>query len=303
METHDKKSELDEVLKLLKLELTKKQIREKLGIKPTALANRLRRLENLGCIERKGKYIIKVLRSSHINPEVTKNQVHKKLNKRGHAHNFTILFPKEKNLKEKRNVLNELKKGKLEKLPFGSLKLFKDKNTIWINKNSITVYSNNALHSKFRALKDIDNLVEYLKGRFGFSGIYGIVVFREHYGLIFNKFAKWLFSKGRKMEVKDKGNKAILWADKSRKDDINLEEFEGKNPAKINKADEYFKEHDETNWEHTPKKVNKKIESNVNQIGQNAKHIGKNAQNFKKYADNIESHIGAIQSLGAGVDK
>lgn len=44
--------------------------------------------------------------------------------------------------------------------------------------------------SKFTALKDLDNLVKYLKDKFNFKGIYGIEIFREHYGLIFNEFAK-----------------------------------------------------------------------------------------------------------------
>ena len=232
MTTPNKKSELDAVLNLLKLDYTKQGIRKKLGIKPSALANRLRRLEDLGCIERQGKYIIKVLRSSHINHKVTRNQVHTKLNKRGHAFNFKIHFPKEKNLLEKSKVKHELKVGNLKTLSFGSAKLIKDKCTIWINKNgTLTIYSNNsyysddALHSKFRQLKDIDNLVIYLKDRFGFSGIYGIEIFREHYGLIFNKFAQWINKKGGKMLVKEKGNKAILWVDKSRKDDIGRDEF------------------------------------------------------------------------------
>ncbi len=271
MTTPNKKSELDAVLSLLKLDYTKQKIRKKLGIKPSALANRLRRLEDLGCIERQGKYIIKVLRSSHIDPKVTKNQVHKKLNKRGHAFNFKIYFPKEKNLLEKSKVKHELKVGNLETLPFGSAKLIKDKCTIWINKNgTLTIYSNNsyfsddALHSKFRQLKDIDNLVIHLKDRFGFSGIYGIEIFREHYGLIFNKFAKWINKRGGKMFVKEKGNKTILWVDKSRKDDVGLDEFEGDDPVRVNTADNFFDSQEETGWKgdaHMVLNNNKKIAS------------------------------------------
>lgn len=256
MGTPPKRCELDIVLYYLNLNFTKKQIREKLKIKPTALANRLRRLEDLGCIERKGKHIINVLRSSHENPQVTRNKVHMKLNKRGHAHNFTIYFPKENNLKNKPKVINELKQKTLERLKFGSYKLIKKKYTIWINKENLTIYSNNsyysanALNSKFQALKDVDNLVQELKDRFGFSGIYGIEIFREHYGLIFNKFAKWIINKKRKLYVKDKGNKTILWVDKSRKDDIGLEEFEGEDPFKINSADKFFDSHDQAGWKY-----------------------------------------------------
>lgn len=250
MVTPEKKGELDIVLSLLLSGLTKQQVRKKLNIKPTALANRLRRLEDLGCIERKGKYIINVLRSSHVNPRVTKNKVHKSFNKRGHAHNFKIYFPKETNLKQKPKVRQEEKLKQLEKLSFGSLKFIKKKYTIWINKDTLTIYSNNsyysdnALHSKFQALKDVDNLVQELKDRFQFNGKYGIEIFREHYGLIFNKFAKWLLGQKRKLYVQDIKGKTILWVDDSRKDDVGLTEFEGHDPLIINNADTFFNSHE-----------------------------------------------------------
>lgn len=47
----------------------------------------------------------------------------------------------------------------------------------------------------------------------------------------------------------------------------------------------------------------KEIKQTLGIVKKNSKHIGANADNFKQYADNIESHIGAIKSLGAGVDK
>ena len=235
-----------EVFDLIVKEKNKKEIAKELGLSKTALANHLERLELSGHIKREGKYLIKVLQSSYLNPKVTKNRVSKKLNKRGHAFNFKILFPEEKDLREKDLVISELKKKKLEELGFGSYKFNKKKNTIWINKESLTIYSNNsyysenALHSKFTAIRDIDNLIGDIKRKFNFRGVYGIEVFREHYGLIFNKFAEWCLGKGKKLYVKDKGNKAILWVDDSRKDDIGLKEFEGKDPMLMNRSDEYF---------------------------------------------------------------
>lgn len=287
-----KKSELEVVLHLLSNGFTKEKIRNKLNLKITALSNRLRRLEDLGCIERKGKYIINVLRSSVNNPKATKNQIHKKLNKRGHAYNFKIIFPKEENLKKKKKVMNEFKLNKIEKLSFGSYKLKKDKNTIWINKGSLTIYSSNsyysknALHSKFRALKDVDNLIYYLRGRFDFKGFYGIEIFREHYGLIFNKFAKWLLNKGRKMYVRNHGNKAILWIDNSRKDDIGLEEFEGDDPQRVNLADKYFESHEKTDWKVTPESTLKHQEETKKEIT-NLKGV---FPAMKEYNENLKLH-------------
>ncbi len=291
-----KKCELA-IFKLLNDGLTKAKIRKKLNLKPSALANHLRRLETSGYIKRRGKFVVEVLPSSHLHPRVTKNEVHillnKKLNKRGHAFNFKVYFPKEKNLLEKTKVRQEFKLGNLEELNFGSLKLIKDNCTVWINKNgTLTIYSNNsyysdnALHSKFSQLRDIDNLIANLKERFGFSGIYGIEVFREHYGLIFNKFAKWLLRKGRKLNVKNNGNKTILWVDASRKDDQGLEEFEGDDPLKINSADNFFSSKDKTGWkDDTPQ-----VEDNKKEIV-NLKGV---FPAMKEYNKNLKLHV-AVQ--------
>ena len=288
-----KRCEHDEVFRLLSDGLTKAQIRKRLNLKPSALANHLRRLETSGYIKRRGKFVIEVLPSSHLHPRVTKNKVHKKLNKRGHAFNFKIYFPKETNLLEKKKVKREFELGNLEELNFGSLKLIKDKCTIWINKETLTIYSNNsyysdnALHSKFSQLRDIDNLVEKLKERFGFSGIYGIEVFREHYGLIFNKFASWLLKKGRKLNVKNKGNKSILWVDASRKDDEGLEEFEGDDPLTINSADNFFESKEKTGWkDDTPQ-----VEENTNKIRNHDGVIEHAIGTLGKYDKQIALHL------------
>ena len=87
--------ELDSVLRLLKSGLTKKQVRDKLNISKSNLSYYLSKLENSNNIKREGKNIVKVLSSSIIHPRVTRNHIVSKLNKRGHAHNFKILFPQE----------------------------------------------------------------------------------------------------------------------------------------------------------------------------------------------------------------
>lgn len=297
-----------EILDLIVKGFTKKEINKKLDLSKTALANHLERLELSGHIKREGKYIIKVLQSSYSNPKVTKNLVSKKLNKRGHAFNLTVLFPEEKDLRKKDLVISEFKKKKLEELGFGSYKFSKKKNTIWINRESLTIYSNNsyysknALHSKFTAIRDIDNLINDIKRKFNFKGIYGIEVFREHYGLIFNKFAEWCLGKGKKLYVKDKGNKAILWVDDSRKDDIGLKEFEGKNAMGINKADEYF---DDVLITHEGKVDSSFIlngfSQTSNQLNLAFKGIEQNAKNVEFHFENMKSHVGAIRELKEGV--
>jgi len=299
-----KRNELDTILKSLEKGYSKKKIRKERGISTTVMSNRLRKLEDLGLIRRSGKFKVDVLQSSCNNPRVTRIPINTKLNKRGHAFNFKVLFPSEENLIEKPKVkefINKKQKRKPKILPFGSIQFKYKRYTIWINKKSLTIYSNgsyyaeNALHSKFYALKDVDNVIRYLMGKFGFTGRYGIEIFREHYGLIFNKFAKWLLERNRKLSVKNKGNKVILWVDDSLEDDIGLKEFEGKDALDINKADErYFKENEETNWSWSPKV----IANNFNIVGKQITEVTQNQLMFNK---NFESHVEAIQTLSAKV--
>jgi hypothetical protein len=296
--------ELDVIFKYLLKGKTKKEIQEKTRLSKTNLSYYLRRLEDFNAIKREGKFIIKVLNpkftSSNLHPRVTINQVQKGLNKRGHAFNFKLFFSNEKNLLENEKVINEFKKGNLEKLPFGSYKFFRANSTIWINKDSITIYSNNsyysqnALYSKFKVLQDIDNLAKQLKDRFGFKGVYGIECFREHYGLIFNKFAKWIINKGGTMYVKDNRGKAVLWVDKSRKDDIGLTEFEGKSPITINSADTFFKSHEKHGFKVDADFTLKCVNNLTNACSENA-------QNLNNYAQHLTAHVKSVQQLGESV--
>ena len=269
--------ELDDILNLFNLGKTKKYVREKLGISKSDFSYYLSKLELSGNIKRIGKYEVKVLSSSIIHPRVTKTLINSKLNKRGHAHNFKVIFPQEKeDLRNKPLIKNEIALKHIETLNFGSLKFSYKLFTIWINKSTLTIYSNNsyysddALISKFTALRELDNLIKYLKDKFQIKGIYGIEIFREHYSLIFNQFAEWILGKGGKMEVKDKGNKSILWVDDSKEDDIGLKEFESSNPLIVNNANTLFESHLRTSWKVTPeftleainKLTNAQIETN-----------------------------------------
>lgn len=299
------KNELGDILHLLNLDFNKKEIRNKLNLSKSNLSNYLSKLEKQGYIQRVGKYEVKILRSSLMHPRVTPLPVELKFNKRGHAFNFKVIFPSEENLKEKPEIQKFLLKPSKRQptiLKFGSIRFKYKNNTIWINKNSFTIYSNNsyysenALHSKFRAIKEVDNLIKHFKSKFGIKGLYGIEVFREHYGLIFNKFAEWLLSKGEKLNVKDKKNTSILWVDDSKEDDIGLKEFEGKNPLDINNANNYFKEHEESNWEVTPKFVLNGLNLlKDNQLNQ--------AKQISEFAVALSKHIPAYEKMGDFTEK
>jgi len=301
MKPPKKRCELEEVLRLLVLGKTKKEVRKRTGLNPTALSNHLRRLEELDNIRRVGKYKIDILSSSLNHPRVTKNKVHIGFNKRGHAHNVTAHFHKKINLKELSKVRQEAEAGILEKLKFGSLKLIRNGFTIWINSHNLTIYSNNSyysndsLKSKFKALREVDNLIQNLIYKYGFPKSYGIEVFREHYGLIFNKFANWLLKKGRKMYVQDKKGKSILWVDDSRKDDIGLKEFEGEDPIIINNADTFFSSHEKHNFKVDADFTLKAISGLTNAQLQTGKQLTETNRQLLKYEEQNKAHLEVIQ--------
>lgn len=297
MVTPKKRCEVDGVFDLLKAGFGKKQIKEKLGLKDTALSNHLRRLEENNKIKRVGKYQITIISTSPLHPTVTKNKLHIGFNKRGHAHNFTIHFSKKIDLLKLPKVRQDKALKILQELKFGSLKFVKNGFTIWINKNNLTFYSNNsyyskdALHSKFYALRDADTLVENLILKYNFPKSYGIEVFREHYGLIFNDFAKWLIKQNKKLYVKERGNKTILWVDKSRKDDIGLQEFEGEDPIKINNADTFFDSHQKHGFKVDADYILKNKEMTDQKLQGHDQVIEKSMQVLQGYAEQIALHL------------
>lgn len=308
MKEASKKSVLDIIFKLIQEGKNKKEIKEKLGIKKNNLCNQLRRLENLGAIRREGKFVIKILNqnlpSTLLHPGVTINKVQIKGGgvKRGHAHNFKVYFHKKVNLKELPKIKQDASLGIFQRLPFGSLKFIKKGFTIWINSHNLTIYSNNsyysknALHSKFIALRSVDNLIQNLILKYNLPDNYGIEIFREHYGLIFNAFAKWLNKKGRKMYVEDKKGKTILWVDKSRKDDIGLDEFEGEDPLIINNADTFFKSHEKHGF-----KVD--ADFTLNGFQTLTKASVQNAKNLNDYAVHLKAHVESVKQLGNAVQE
>jgi len=89
------------------------------------------------------------------------------------------------------------------------------------------------------------------------------------------------------MYVEDKKGKSILWVDKSRKDDIGLEEFEGEDPMKINSADEFFKSKDKTGWKDDTPQVKK----NSEKINDHDKVLDKSMEILKGYAEQISLHL------------
>jgi len=298
----EKKSDLDaleETLNLIKINKGKGELRRLLKISPTALSNRLKRLEKLGVINLVGKYEMQITGSSLKHPKVTRTLIDKKLNKRGHAYGTSIVFSQSNDLWNNKKVVKELKQKRIKRLGYGSYRLNYKGFTVIINKEDFTVYakkgnslfSKDALKSRFFALNDLDNLAKYLKGRYDLKGIYGLGIFREHYGIIFNQFAKWLLSKGRKMEVKDKGNKAIIWVDDSKEDDIGLKELEGVDAMKMNTADKFFDSKDKTGWnDDTPQ-----VEENKKDIDKLVDAQVEGSRQLLAYADQNKEHLALIQ--------
>ena len=292
--TSKKQNELGEILRLLSIGFNKHQVREKLKLSKSNFSNYLSKLENSGNIKRIGKYEVKVLSSSLNHYKVTRTLIDKKLNKRGHAHNFNIVFEKPQDLWKNPIILSKIAESKAQRLKTGVIALNYKKYRVWINKSTLTIYSsnsyfsNNAVYSKFTALRDLDKFLVYFKDKYQIKGIYGIEIFREHYGLIFNKFAEWILSQGKKMEVKDKGNKSILWVDDSKDDDIGLKEFEGISPLDVNNADNLFESHERTNWKVTP-------EFTIEAINKLTNAQIKTDTQLLQFSQQIKSHLALIQ--------
>ncbi len=292
-----KKSELaalEETFNLIKIGKGKGDLRRLLRISPTALSNRLKRLENLGVINLVGKYEMQITGSSLKHPKVTRTLIDKKLNKRGHAWGVSIVFSQKNDLWNNKQLLKEFKKGRAKKLKYGSFKLDYKGFTIIINKEDFTVYakkgnshfSSDALKSKFMALKDLDNLAKYLKGRYDLKGIYGLRIFREHYGIIFDKFATWILEQGRKLTIRDEKGRAIIWVDDSKEDDIGLKERESSDPMKANTMDEWGKDMDEEGWTKTSE-IKKRIGNNEESIVGVSKDVEGIAENTKKLSQEL----------------
>ena len=277
---------LEETLNLIKINKGKGELRRLLKITPTALSNRLKRLSDLGVLNLVGKYGMELTGSSLKHPKVTRTLIDKKLNKRGHASGTSIIFSQKNDLWNNKQLLKEFKKGRVKRYKYGSYELDYKNFTIIINKQDFTIYSKkvggsyfskDALKSKFLMMKDLDNLAKYLKGRYDLKGIYGLRVFREHYGIIFDKFATWIIKTGRKFKVKNKEGKLIIWVDDSMDDDIGLKERESIDPIKTNTMDEWGEDMDEEGWALTSdiKKEIKENKNNISIISKNTKQLSK----------------------------
>lgn len=251
--------ELERTFNLIKLhdgKLGKGELRRRLELSPTALSNRLKRLEDRGCINLIGRDIIELTGSSYKHPRVTRSLIDKKLNKRGHATGASIVFSQNNDIWNNKKLIKEFKSGRVKRKDYGSYSLDYKGFTILINRKDFTVYaqkkrsvfSGDALKDKFVMLKDLGDLARYLKGRYELKGIYGIRVFREHYGIIFDKFATWILESGRKIDIKDKEGKSIIWVDDSKDDDIGLKERESSDALTANTMDQWGKDMDEQGW-------------------------------------------------------
>lgn len=311
---HDKSNTaLVETFKFIKLGKGKGELKKLLNISSSALSNRLKRLEDLGCINLVGKYGIELTGSSLNHPKVTRSLIDKRLNKRGHAHGSTFVFSQKNDLWNNKKIIKEFQKGRIEKLEYGSYRLDYKKFTILINREDFTIYSKkknsyfskNALHSSFFALKDLDRLARYLKGRYDLKGVYGIRIFREHYGLIFNKFAKWILDQGRKLEIKDdkKSGKTTIWVDDSKDDDVGLKELETGTPQKANTLDEWGEKMDRAGWPSADEmrneigEVREETQKGILEISKDQKELSQKIMNSSLVDRQLFSKVEAIEQV------
>jgi DNA-binding Lrp family transcriptional regulator len=230
---------------------------------------------------------------------------------RGHAFQITFQLPKDLLNWDKREEIFEkigYKFKKINILGGGQSIVFKGRKIHLTNK-SIIIYEKEsfiketAMESQSQAiehfLKLIKQLERDLQANFSFGGRYRFKVTRQHYSLIKNALAKQYNDSGKKLEVyNDKG----LWflIDNS----FNLNEAEtihSKTAVQDNeKVQGFFNGLKEGDLEQVQGFKPSVIFS---MFGNQGKIINGMLQNANLYNENISSHIGAIKTLGTGVEK
>jgi len=258
-----------------------KDIKEKLNLSNSLFSYYIRRLINLGLVQKIGYGIYEA--TSQISPKVAIT--------RGHGFMWKVKTPP-------RNWIKLLNESKLNYKLIGISKtisiLFKERK-IWLGKKHIIIYEPesfigiNAIESKKFAVYRLIEILESLESKLNISlKPFEFQVKRQHYSLIKNCLAIQCNKLGQKIQV---FNQKGLWflIDNS----FNLNECEQVHPetALIDSlgVQKYFNEHKETKFEVTPKF----ILNVMNGIQQNQIIFDKN----------MSSHISAIQELGKGVKK
>jgi len=252
-------------------------------IKKQTLQNYLRQLKKMGCIQKEGYGVWKVLKEVLVSSKVTSLQ--KQI--RGHAFNWKVKFKNEINWKrrlEKNNI-----KYQLIGINSSTPRIIFNNKKIWFTKTGLVIYepqsffSQSSFTSKGMAVWELDKTIKMLGRHLKIDlRTYQFTTSREHYGMIKNELAKQYNDKGEKLYIID--DKGIwMWIDFSH----SIHELETNEPKNSRGVQNWYNDMKKTDFEVTPTF----ILNNMNGI----------QQNQLVFAENMESHINAIKILGKEV--
>jgi biotin operon repressor len=281
------------ILDLLKQDKNPAQISKELNISKQKLNYYIRRLKDLGFVEKKGYGVWEVLRSKKDDLEHTIKWNDKKI--RGHAFIWKI---KSKQF----NWIELLTKNKINySLVRGyTPRIFINNQKVWLAKDSIIIYDNrsfygqNAIESRKYAVFGLKSVIDTLQKQLNISlGKYLFKPTREHYGMIKNELARQYNDKGDKLIVKDDLDGDWLWIDDS---EGMLGELETggkritKDRAGLNlEVQKWYNDMKKTNFQVTPTF----ILSAMNGI----------QQNQLVFDRNMKSHLEVLNKIGKAVEE
>lgn len=289
---------LDIILNEIKSGSNPSKISEKYNIPKQTLTYSLEKLKKMGCLEKIGYGVWKVIKEVPKEPKGSKrgdSDFSREI--RGHAFIWKIEFVQPydwfktiKNYKKKKLSFSLLCNGKMPRTILNNRK-------IWFTRRGLTIYEpldfmgKSSFQVKGTAVYEMDRLIKALLREINlkFRG-YRFTTSREHYGMIKNELARQYNDKKEKMVIRGEDGTSWLWIDDSK----GLGELETQDPNISRQVQNFWNSH---------KKKGFKVDADfvTENFKESAKQIKQNAENLDYHAENMRSHVGAVKELALGV--
>ncbi len=292
---------LDQIISKMKEGMSPSKIAFKYNIPKQTMQHSVKKLKDLGCIEKVGYAAWKVLKEVPTQPKGSlkgdRDFSIKEI--RGHAFIWKIEFVQPYDWEK---VIKAYKKKKLTFNLIGSpgrqipRAIFDGRKT-WFTKRGLTIYEamdflgKSSFQVKGTAVFEMDRLIKRLLRELGLKfKQYRFTTSREHYGMIKNELARQFNDRKEKMLVRGEDGTAWLWIDDSK----GLGELETGEPNVSRQVQNFWNDH---------KKHGFKMNASVISEGfqESAKQIQKNAEHLEFHAENMRSHVQATRDLSAGI--
>jgi len=262
-------------------------------INKKTLQNHLRQLKEMGCIEKQGYGVWKVLKEVSISSKATSLQ--KQI--RGHAFNWKIKF--KNNIDWERRLKKYKIKYQLIGINRSTPRIIFNGKKIWLTKTGLIIYEPNSFFaissytSKGMAVWELNKTIKALGRalRISLEG-YRFATSREHYGMIKNELARQYNNKGEKLYIVDDEGKWMC-IDFSH----GIHELETNKPDTSRGVQNWYNDMKKTNFEVTPTFVLEgmdKIKTNLELMQQSISNI--NQENtIPKQSQPLQKNIRDVQ--------